>query len=294
MKVAVIGCGRVGSGLALAIANRRGAGGLRFTGAYSRARSRARSLVRRCGCGRAFPTLLHAAASADILLICVSDGAVAEVGRALGEAADLRRKIVLHTSGVLDLSPLRSLARRGAAIGSLHPLAVFPPARSTSPAILFSIPVAFTVDGGSRAALAAVRIVRSLGGFTLPRPRSRAAYHLVAAMMANHVTVLMALSLDLLRRRAGIGGARARRALATLLRTAADRIEAIGPETALTGPAARGDLLTLRRHLDVLTGERPILRDVYRILSAEAVRIAVRRGDLDSRTATRALRLLRR
>jgi predicted short-subunit dehydrogenase-like oxidoreductase (DUF2520 family) len=113
-------------------------------------------------------------------------------------------------------------------------------------------------------------------------------------MMANHVTVLAALSLDLLRRRAGIGGARARRSLATLLRTAADRIEEIGPETALTGPAARGDLLTLRRHLDVLRGERPVLRNVYRILSAEALRIAARRGDLDRKAAARAARLLER
>jgi len=294
MRVGIIGCGRVGSALALALADRGGRGGVRFAGAFSRVRSRARSLVRRCGSGRVFTTLLEAAASVDVLLICVPDAAVAEVGAALRGAAGIRRRIVLHCSGALDLSPLRPLGRRGVAVGSLHPLAAFPPARKTGAADPFSRPVGFTVEGGLRAANAGRKIVASLGGISLPRPQSRAAYHLVASMIANHVTVLAALSLDLLRRRAGIGRSGVRRAFVTLLRTAADRIEDVGPEGALTGPAARGDLVTLRRHLTVLASERPELREIYRALSVEAVRIARGRGDLDRRTAARATRLLRR
>jgi predicted short-subunit dehydrogenase-like oxidoreductase (DUF2520 family) len=64
------------------------------------------------------------------------------------------------------------------------------------------------------------------------------------------------------------------------------------PEDVLTGPIARGDLGTVTRHTEALTAHLPHLLPVYTALSTEAVRVAVRGGQLDPSAAERLLEVL--
>ncbi len=291
MTIAVVGCGRVGSAMAVALAGARR--GIRFTGACGRRSSASAGLVRRCRAGRPFGTLAEAAAVSDTILLCVPDDAVAGVARRLAAEANVRGKVVLHTSGALGLGPLRALARCGASVGSLHPLAVFPEARPRAARPALPRGIWYAADGSREVITRARRIAAALGGRAVRIPRgARSVYHLAASLVANHVTVLAALALDLLRRRGGLRGSVARRAFAALLRSAAERIERDGPERALTGPAARGDIVTIRRHLAVLRSEPARVRAIYSLLSAEAVDLAARRGALAPPLATRTLRAL--
>ncbi|MBK7298753.1 MAG: DUF2520 domain-containing protein [Flavobacteriales bacterium] len=54
--------------------------------------------------------------------------------------------------------------------------------------------------------------------------------------------------------------------LEPLWRETAKRITELGPEAALTGPARRGDIRTIKQHLDQLADD-PDLRDAYALLS---------------------------
>lgn len=64
-----------------------------------------------------------------------------------------------------------------------------------------------------------------------------------------------------------------------------ENLKRTSPERALTGPIARGDVLTVRKHLDALRQSAPHLLPVYASLSTEVVRVAVRGGQIGSAVA---------
>jgi len=82
---------------------------------------------------------------------------------------------------------------------------------------------------------------------------------------------------------AGVDHATAMAALLPLVRATLDNIEAVGPAAALTGPIARGDVETVRRHLRALRGNK--YEQIYRANGVCTVRLAQRKGSIDVRTA---------
>lgn len=288
MKIGIAGCGRAGTALARALAARHGA--VRLGGLLSRSPRKAAALRRSVGAGEVFRSNREILEACDAILLCVPDGVVEERSRALARVLPGRRPAILHLSGALGAEVLRAVRGAGAPAGSLHPLTSFPP-RASGRALPAGI--WFALGGDRRAVLAGRRIVSHLRGRILPVPdEARAPYHLAATMVANHSAVIAALALEILARRGGIGGARVRRAFASLLRSVADGIEIAGPGRALTGPAARGDLGTLRRHLGILGGEPAEVGGLYRLLSALAADVSEERGGLDPAAADAVRRLL--
>jgi predicted short-subunit dehydrogenase-like oxidoreductase (DUF2520 family) len=65
-------------------------------------------------------------------------------------------------------------------------------------------------------------------------------------------------------------------AFAPLVLASVENAFSLRPERALTGPVARGDLATVRAHLETLD---PGERDAYRALAREAARLAGRRDN---------------
>ena len=61
---------------------------------------------------------------------------------------------------------------------------------------------------------------------------------------------------------------------------ALQNVETLGVGEALTGPIARGDSETIKRHLDALETLRPEIGEIYRTLGQEAVKIALRSGKI--------------
>ena len=57
------------------------------------------------------------------------------------------------------------------------------------------------------------------------------------------------------------------------MRATVENVAAVGPAAALTGPVARGDVDTVRRHLEVLSGPD---RDAYRDLARLAQQLSGR------------------
>ena len=287
--VGILGCGRAGSALARAIG--AGSGPVRLAGILSRRPRRAASVLRGVKGAEAFADPPRMAAASDVILLCVPDDHVAGSAARLAAAAPLRGRVILHVSGSLGSGVLASARLAGASTGSLHPLTPLATGARGAAALRGAW---FAIDGGRRALSAGRRIAGHLGGevLTVTGP-ARSAWHLAATIISNHSTILASLALELLEQESGLRGPRVRAAFASLLRSTAREIRDLGPLRALTGPASRADLVTLRRHLALLDRSHSALAPIYRSISALGVEMALRRGDIEEGKAKPARRLLR-
>ena len=257
--VAIVGAGTLATAFALAlrkqnfriteIISREGAASLR----------RAQALAARIG-AREVP-MSGAGLAAKIVWICVPDDAISEVSGQLARRADWKGKIVLHSSGALGSSVLRPLKRAGASTGSAHPLMTFV---SASVADLKGVPFALE---GDRKALAAVNaIVRRLGGepFRI-KADSKAAYHAFGFFSSPAIVALIAAAQEV-GRLAGLSERKALRLMQPIVRKTLENCFKATPQMAFSGPLRRGDVATIRKHLDVLKNQ-PELLDIYRTLA---------------------------
>jgi predicted short-subunit dehydrogenase-like oxidoreductase (DUF2520 family) len=282
----VVGAGRVGTGLAVALPLL----GVRVLGTWSRTPAAARRARRRTGAPAAAARFPRTIASADVVFLTVPDDAVAELcDRLAGEGRFAPGQVVAHCSGSLDLSPLSPAARAGARPGSLHPLQAFSDPREAAGAFPGSLAV---VDGdpGVRAALTRIARGLKMRPVVLPEgPLVRARYHAAAVTAAGHLVALMDLSLELAAA-AGLDPADALGGLSALAQGSLANLERSGdPAAALTGPVARGDAKVIEKHLAALEGLPEASRALYRMLVERSADLVDRRGG-DTRAVRRALK----
>lgn len=211
--VRIIGPGRAGTSLALALTN--------------------------AGCDVApmlgrDDDLSAAARRVDLLVIATPDAAIADVARAVEPDPET---VVAHMAGSLGLDVLEPHVRRA----SIHPLVALP-----NPDVgarrLIGAWFAITGDPLVR------RLVDAVYGraFTVA-DEHKAAYHAAASIAANHLVALMG-QVQRIGHEAGVPF----EAYLDLARASLENVATLGPVDALTGPVARGDEATVARHLDAL------------------------------------------
>ncbi|HEX8130391.1 MAG TPA: DUF2520 domain-containing protein [Pyrinomonadaceae bacterium] len=299
-RVAVIGAGRLGSALALALNGR----GYRVVALVARRVAHARRAARFLS-----PRPLALAATqldslpdtVDLFIITTPDDQITQVAARLAAvsaargaqpARRRRQRIALHASGALPSNALAPLGAHGFSLGSLHPLvSISDPAGGAR-----NLQGAFyCLEGEARALTAARKIVRALGGQSFSvAARDKSLYHAAAVIASGHTVALFSLAAELLVR-CGLGEARARRVLLPLLASTLDNLKSRAPEEALTGTFARADLFTVRKHLAALQGAAGV-RDataVYALLGERSLQLAARRRKFDSSVAEEIVLLLR-
>lgn len=262
--ITIIGPGTLGSALALALSQN----GYDIQEIVSRSDTRsmrdARSLARTTG-ATAVSTLSRSSA-AEIVWICVPDDLIGTVADQNASRADWHGRIVLHSSGALSSEVLLPLKKAGAMIASAHPLMSF--VRGSKPN--FS-GVPFALEGDAKAVTIAGAIVRSLGAkpFRIAREQ-KAAYHAFGFFSSPLLVALIAAA----QQAAGLAGLSEHQALELMepiIRRTLDNCFRQSPQKAFSGPLRRGDVETIRKHVDVLS-QRPELLAVYRALSAIALK----------------------
>lgn len=269
----VVGAGRVGTGLALALPS----AGLEVLGTWSRTAAGARRTRRLTGRPASTGRFPKAVAEADLVILTVPDDAVAEVCAALVDAGRVRPgQAVIHCAGSLDLTPLAPAAEVGARVGSLHPLRAFSDPRTAAEAFAGALAV---VDGDPELRGRLTRIASALGmrpASLPPGPERRALYHAAAVTAAGHVVALLDLSLELAAA-AGLAPEDALKGLVELARGSLENLARAGhPEQALTGPVARGDAGVIDKHLAALDGLPAPTRELYLRLVRRALDVAER------------------
>lgn len=206
----------------------------------------------------------------DAVLLAVRDGDLGAVLPALASRPSAPTEVWLHLSGSLPGIAARADARRPLAAGCLHPIAALSGASGTGP-----LDAVAGIDGDEAACLIAERLAIDVG----LRPRrvdasAKVLYHAAAVTVAGHATALLSQAMRLMAR-AGLPDDDARLALASLMATAAANLRVGPPEVVITGPIARGDVGTVRAHLDALVDHgEPATTAVYRLLGREALAIS--------------------
>lgn len=275
--------------MAGALGERLAERGYTIAAVLSRRRAQADRLAGRLGAIRASEDLAALPEDVRLVLICVSDAAVAAVARSLAAASHpWHLTAVAHTSGGLSAAALAPLSARGAAVLSFHPLQTL--TRSGSSRALEEAFVG--IEGDEQGVAVGVELARELGMRPLVMSAaSKPLYHAAASMASNFLVTLVHLAQQVLE--AAIPDVSdASEVLLPLLRGTLANVTESGTVDALTGPILRGDVETVRRHCAALENHLPHLLPVYAVLGIETVRLAAESGRLDPNRASELRSLL--
>ncbi|WP_228764911.1 MULTISPECIES: Rossmann-like and DUF2520 domain-containing protein [Aeromicrobium] len=267
----IVGAGRVGS----VLASRFRAAGYPLAGVSARSEA---SLLRTSTLlpGVAVLSPAEVAAASDVLVLAVPDDALIAVTEELAASGAVHPgQYVLHTSGRHGLDALAALTRLGARPIAFHPAMTF-----SGTSVDFDGAPVFGLTAASAERPFAEQLVADLGGVPMWVAESdRALYHAALAHGANHLVTLVAQSMDLLR---GAGAEDPAAVLRPLLTAALDNVLAYG-DAALTGPVVRGDITTIRAHVDALAAAH--VDDATVDAYLELARATARRAEADHRLA---------
>ena len=224
----------------------------------------------------------QAVAVADVLWFAVPDDAIGEVAalaaaalRTADRQAPAGSLLAIHSSGLGSLALLAPLRAAGADVLCLHPLQTFAGGEPQAEALV-GVPMAVTGEG--QAAAAGRRLAERLGALPFALPEAnKPLYHLAAAVASNLLVALESGAAELMRTASGERDGL--QLLGPLVRTTVENLLAQGPERALTGPVARGDVSTVRAHLALIDTQAARYAGAYRALSAQASVLAAPRLD---------------
>jgi len=271
-EVAIIGAGRLGTTLAVALSRKS----YTITSLVARSVRSARKSATLLD-----PTLLNEAAQvlaakdlasvrpADLYLITTPDDQIATVAAQLARVEMKRQPAALHTSGALSAEVLAPLRKKGWRTGSIHPLVSV----SGSDAVLHG--AFWSVEGDKSALRLGKTIVRDLGGKSFSiRSEDKPLYHAAAVMSAGNVVALFDVALEMLVE-CGLSRKMARSILQPLITSTVESLETKDPAEALTGTFSRGDLETVKRHLQALKKAKlPEALELYRVLGKRSLKLS--------------------
>ncbi|MEU3166165.1 DUF2520 domain-containing protein [Streptosporangium sp. NPDC006930] len=278
LAVGVVGAGKVGSALGAALV-RAGHRVVATSGVSDASRERA---VERLGLAPARPE--DVVAGADLVLLTVPDDVLPGLVSGLVETgADLRGKLVAHTSGAYGLAVLNPAIKAGALPLALHPVMTFT-GRDDDLRRLTGISYGVTAPDALRPVAEAL-VIEMEGEPVWIADEDRPLYHAALAGAANHMVTLVAESSELLER---IGVEQPGRMLGPLLGAALENVLRLGI-AGLTGPVVRGDAGTVRRHVDALILAAPEAADAYVALARLTADRALAAGLLKPEAAERLL-----
>lgn len=197
--------------------------------------------------------------SSEVILITTQDSEIETA------AENLARKItykplVFHTSGSLSSQVLQKLNDSGCRTGSFHPLV------SISEAVLGAErfkDVFFCVEGDAKAVQIAEKLVNDLGGRSFSiKTEFKTLYHASAVMACGHLVALLDVAFEMLSN-CGLDQERSREILLPLVESTISNLRKQKPSDALTGTFARADSETLERHIKAI--EDSVSEDVLEV-----------------------------
>ena len=271
-KFAVIGPGRVGTALTLALQN----AGYSVLAAHGSSQTRTGNHQRFESLTGVpvlnWETFTDRLQQADVVVVSVPDKAVTSVAQTLGNTGDLcAGKIVVHTAGALGSDALAAVQAAGSFVLGLHPLqTVADPAAGV--ALLRG--AYCTLEGDSAAVAQANQWIADWGGIAVTiEAKDRPRYHAAAVLASNAVVALAAVAVRLSGLEAGV------EAFLPLLQGAVQNLRNLGVPDALTGPVDRGDFRTVESHLQALKNN-PTELSVYAALGIATADVAFAKGSL--------------
>ena len=271
MDIAVVGAGRVGTAVAIAL---RTAGHdiVAVSGGAATGARAARFLPRVPVLGSA-----EAAGLASVVILALPDDALGTVVGEVAAGGGFREGgWAVHVSGAAGLAVLDPAAAAGAHRLAVHPLQTFPTVEDAAER-LRGAAIAVTGDDPEGEEFGML-LANDIGGVAFRLDdEARPLYHAAAVFASNYLVTVSAIAADLF---AIAGVPDPAGAMGPLQRATLENIARLGPGAALTGPAVRGDVTTIDRNLTALVSVRPDAVAPYVALCRVALQLGIDAGRL--------------
>jgi len=189
---------------------------------------------------------------ADIYIICVSDNAIYD----LSEQLNFENKLVVHTSGAMDLDTLKSNSNKGV----FYPLQSF----SKDKKVDFStIPICIEVNNKKDIEILE-KLALSITTNCYPvNSKQRKQLHVAAVFVNNFVNHLYYIGNEVCAQQKIPF-----EILEPLIKETALKINTLSPFEAQTGPARRKDTETIKEHLEILNKNQ---QEIYKLLTQSII-----------------------
>jgi len=227
---------------------------------------------------------------ADYILITTPDDAIESACENIAFSTDIKGKLVFHMSGAGGLDLLASAKKAGASVASIHPLQSF----SSIDQAIENIPGSYFGVTADKTALShAKNITSKLGGIPMViSDNQKPLYHAAACFASNYLVSLMNI-VESIYLSIGIKEKDAKKAYLPLVHGSLRNIEKSGSVLSLTGPIARGDYGTIKKHITAINKNLPQYASLYSSLGLITVEVAKQKGTLNAGQAKKIKALLK-
>ena len=249
MNVSFIGSGNLAWHLASALDNTE----YSVKEVYSRHEDHAAALVKKMYQASVQSTLDFSSSPSHVFIIAVSDDIIAEIAQ---EIILPDNAVLLHTSGSQPLKLLEYAA--ASRIGVFYPLQTFTKGRKVD---FSEVPIFVeSEEQETERLLLSMGLAISKKVFKISSAE-RQALHVAAVFASNFTNHMLAISRDILTDHKLHFDS-----LKPLVAETVNKALSLGPDESQTGPAKRGDLEILDRHLAYLSSDEAVT-EIYRMIS---------------------------
>lgn len=271
----IVGGGAVGTALAVALSR----AGWPVHAVASRDPERRARLAAAAGGARAFAEPQALIEEVELIVLAVPDDAIGPLAETVRMYSG---QAMIHTSGALGAEVLGPAMAAGTQIGAFHPLVAF---ADTERAVAALHGATVAIEGDDQLAALLAEMAEAIGATAVRlAPGSKSAYHAAAVLAAGGFVALLDAIAEL-GRVAGLDEAGALAIYGPLIEGTLGNARALGIRAALTGPMTRGDVGTLRAHLDALRLHAPDVIELYVAAARREIALATERGALAPETA---------
>jgi predicted short-subunit dehydrogenase-like oxidoreductase (DUF2520 family) len=275
--IGIVGAGAVGTALGVAL-SRAGWPIHAVASRDANRRERFRSLVE---VTRVFADPEPILDEVELIILAVPDDAVAALA---GSLRMYSGQAMIHTSGALGAEVLAPAMAAGTQIGAFHPLVAF---ADTERAVEALHGATVAIEGDDQLATMLADMAEAIGARAVRlAPGSKTAYHAAAVLAAGGFVALLDAIAEL-GRVAGLDEAGSLAIYGPLIEGTLGNARALGIRAALTGPLTRGDIGTLRSHLEALRMHAPGVLELYVAAARRETDLALARGALAPDDATK-------
>ena len=213
---------------------------------------------------------------ADIYLIATPDDQIASCCAALARSGRLSAaSIVFHCSGALPSSVLQDAIIQGAAVASIHPIRSF----ASPEQVVHDFTGTWCGIEGDQAALAILSNgFTAIGAQLVPiQADAKIFYHSAAVFASNYLVSLLDVA-QAAYVKSGVPPDVALKLMTPLVRETVENVFRLGPAAALTGPISRGDLGTVEKQHQAVSGWDERYGELYDQFAKLTLDLAARRN----------------
>ena len=251
MKLILIGAGNLATNIGVALAG----AGHDLLQVYSKTEQSAERLAAMLHCPWT-TELKEVSDGADVYIIAVKDGVLADVAQQL--AAEHDERFLVHTAGSMPMETLPTNRR-----GVLYPMQTFSKERIVD----FKHIPCFVEAANEKDGELLHELAETLSESVYEaNSEARKYLHLSAVFCCNFANHCYALAEKLLQEHGGLPF----EVMLPLIDETAKKVHELSPKKAQTGPAVRWDTNVMEKHMQLLK-DNPQLQEIYRLLS-ESVR----------------------